>query len=261
MVRYPICELIVLLCASVVLHAAEMREWKDAQGNPIEAKFVKFFGTNKVLLEDVSGKSRAVPVKGLSKEDQAYLADLVPPKIKLDVKQDLKRETIDSGEEYLDDRGLNTHDWTVKEERIKLLVSVKQTSKQKSTQELVAHVYVIAKDFGKKQDKLLTYYTQKFSLQPGQVEVLVPVEATAEYRVDNYSYNTRGKGDVIEEAAYQENNGKNTGEKYEGYLVYVVNQSGVLVESKSTDSSFVKVLEETDLKGPEYKLKPEKLFD
>ena len=84
----------------------EMRTWTSRKGDVIAAKYVRMFAGGKVVLRTSKGRDLKIPVTDLSKADQKYLAELVPPKLDISVDMDIDVLAFRQPGEGLEDRDI-----------------------------------------------------------------------------------------------------------------------------------------------------------
>jgi hypothetical protein len=194
---------VLFLCATA---NAEMRIWTSKKGDTIEAEYVKMYGS-KVVLKTANGKTLHVPAGGLCDDDQEYLSHLtaVPPKIQIEVDDDLERDKKGAGY-YLENE----------EQRVTCNVVVKKTNSEPCLGNFKARLYVIGEEKEGTKKKILGIKEQAFSFAR-QDATEFSLTATAKSRV----------GYMWAE-----------GFEYEGYLVCVEDDSGEMIAMESNQNAY-----------------------
>lgn len=195
------------------LHA-ETRIWTSTKGDSIEAEYVKMFA-GKVILKTAEGKQLKVPVSGLCSADKAWLANAIPPKIKITVDTDKDRDTLDS---YSSEYG--TYNYEKKAETTKCTAVLKQTNKEPSNREFIARMYVIGKQTNRDLREVISYAEHEFSFKSSKTTQFKTAPVTVEYTKSNYA--------------------QNRGARYEGFLVLVEDKEGNIVAVESSQTSYEK---------------------
>lgn len=222
--RTVLCGLLLLsVCAY-----GEMRIWSDKQGNEIEAEYVQRIGA-KVVLKTADGRKVKVPMSGLSADDMAYMAALIPPKIVIDVDPDLDRDTVESYSSAYGTYGRDT-----KSEIVKCRVELKKTNQEPTSRRFVAHLYIIGRNLAGDTRKLFSYTKYEFDFKNGDSAQFSSDPVRSQYTKSNYS--------------------SNYGFRYEGYLVYVEDTAGELLKLESSSSKYEKYLHKLKEAKPEMEL-------
>lgn len=143
----------LLVCVFIGVFAhAEVRTWTSVKGDTVDAEYRGIIG-DRVCLVTSDKRVLKVPLEGLSKKDQEYLAQTIPPRIKIEV--DIDKDITDG-----DSSSLGTLE--VKYERIKCSISVKKISKEPCAQDFSAYIYLFAEK--QKSDLLLVVADNKEEL-------------------------------------------------------------------------------------------------
>ena len=188
-----------LFSTSLVTHA---RIWKDKKGNNIEADLISVrAGT--VFLKTAKGKTLRVPKKSLCEEDQTYLENAIPPKIKIVFKKSQDRR----GDAY----------WSSSEIDMKCQATITKTSQPKYSGDLRATLLVIGKNMSRKYYTILDKVSTSFDFKDSKIFIL--------------------KGNRFH--MYQDNY-DSYGDKYMGFLVIVTDKKNNLVGIISNRKEFKK---------------------
>jgi hypothetical protein len=153
-----------------------------------------------------------VPLSGLCRKDQEYLAKTIPPKIDIDVDVDK-----DTEEDYSSSSG----SYELKRERVKCSVRVTKKSKEPCSQDLCAYMYLFAEKEKSDLIWIMADKTEEFSFKAGDSLEFDTTPASLQYR----------------ESGYSEHNNF----RYEGYLVVVEDSKGEVVAMESNKDSFEKM--------------------
>lgn len=202
---------VVLLMSMTVAAFGEMRVWTSIKGQSLEGEYVKD-ASGKVWIKPQQGKTKVVPISALIKDDQDYIALKKPPKIEINVDDDVDRGTVGSDID------------NVKEE-ITCTVEVKKTSKNPYPVTYEVNFFLIGYDIEYKQYILAEKISKKFNLNS---------------KNDNF-FSFKGKTHFFEydpDPAW--------GNKYEGYLVVVRTADGNILCSKGPNKfidNFFKLLD------------------
>ena len=207
--------LIVWVIGGTAIHA-EMRIWTDKKGNSIEAEFVKLF-SGKVVLKTAAGKQIKVPQNGLSQKDLEYLKNAVPPKIDIEV-------NINT-----DSKNMNNKDYVssinMKQEKIRGKVTITKKNRAPSCRKFVAYLYIFTKHQQSEEIKVVDTKTHAFSFEKHNT---VKFEGST---ISTHYYNkSYGSGYSSEYDNY--------GEEYEGYLVFIEDETGNIICTKSSRSLY-----------------------
>lgn len=187
---------------------AEMRMWTDKKGNSIEAEFVKIF-SGKVVLKLANGKQVKVPQSGLSKEDQEYLKSAIPPKIDIHVDIDKKGEQTSS-----DGYGYSSR----RKQKIKGHVTLTKKNRDPSSRQFTAYLYVFAKELRDDEIWVLDTVKEAFSFEN---------QKTFEFSGNQRSVNYTDYSD-----------GADSGDQYEGYLVFIEDEKGSIIYMKGSSKLY-----------------------
>ncbi len=86
--------LTILFSAFLFVSAfSEMRVWTSIKGDTLEAEYMRD-ASGKVWLKPIAGKTKIIPIAALSDEDQLYILKRKPPKIEIEVDDDIERGTV-----------------------------------------------------------------------------------------------------------------------------------------------------------------------
>ena len=180
----------------------QARIWKDKKGNNIEAELISVrAGT--VFLKTEKGKTLRVPKKSLCEEDQSYLENAIPPKVKIVFKKNQDRR----GDAY----------WSSSEVYMRCQVTITKTSQPKYTGSLKATVLVIGKNMSQKYYMVLDKVTKTFSFE------------------ESKTFSIKGNRFHM----YQDNY-DSYGEKYMGFVVVITDKENHLVGIISNRKEFKK---------------------
>jgi len=189
---------LLLLCAPGF---AEMRIWRDQQGNCIEGEFVKTL-SNKVLLEDPWKGKHFIPLKNLSKEDVVYLKSIFIPELTFRF--------------YTKSRAKWRTEHALAEDRIEIITGHLdiQAKGEMESNSLRAEVYMVGKEVATDDYRI----TQK---------KIFPLNFTEEnkYQVQ-FELETESR-------RYMEYNYEERGTLYDGYLIVVLDRNGKVIQHKS----------------------------
>ncbi len=112
--------------------SAEMRVWTSVKGDTIEAEYMRDT-SGKVWLKPAKGKTKAVPISALCEEDRIYILKQKPPKIKIEVDDDVDRGTVGSDIDNV-------------RENIRITVEIEKTSKAPYPTEYEVLFFVVAEN-------------------------------------------------------------------------------------------------------------------
>ncbi|MEE9368343.1 MAG: SHD1 domain-containing protein [Pontiella sp.] len=203
---------VIMVLGFVFAAQAEMRIWTSVKGDTIEAEYIKLFA-GKVILNTPEGKQLKVPISGLCNADKEWLANAVPPKIKISVDMDKDSDTLSSYSGY-------SYDYQTKAETVKGTVKLDKTNQEPCNREFTARMYVIGKETTRDLREVISFAEHTFSFKTSKTTTFKTTPATVEYTKSSYSVNR--------------------GLKYEGYLVVVEDQKGGIVAFESSQSSYEK---------------------
>jgi len=183
-----------------------MRIWTAVNGQTLEAKFIQMSGP-KVVLEKPDGKRIMIAKDNLCKADHEYLAETIPPELKIEVDQDKDTRKLSQG-----------YSWTEKEENITLNVTISKVNRDKCTRKFKAKLYMLAESKGGSSSyKVITAKDHSFDFLRGNS---TEFDASASVRnEEGYSYSE--------------------GWEYDGYVILVEDEEGQIVASDSNRSTFL----------------------
>jgi hypothetical protein len=191
---------------------AEMRIWTSVKGDTVEAEYIKMFA-GKVVLKKTNGKQIQVPKSGLCAEDIKYLSESIPPKIEIDVDADRDRKEVGS---YSSD--YSSYGWAKKTEKVKCEVTITKKSREENTTPLTARLYVFSKNFETEELKVISLVEQEFSFKHQKNTVLSSAPVLLEFQKSS-TFGDRG-------------------ESYGGYLAYVEDERGQIIEMEGSRDKF-----------------------
>ena len=209
-----VCLMISLFCLCNV--QAEMRIWSDKKGNTIEADYINIIGS-KVALKTQEGKNIKVPISGLCDADRKYLAEIIPPKIKIEVDTDKDRDTVDS---YSSSYG--SYNYERKSETIKCTAVLKKTNQEPTNRKFKAHMYVIGKETSRPIKTVLSKVEHEFDFKQNKTTSFHSDPVTVEYT----------KSDYASEGGF----------RYDGYIVFVEDSELRIIAIESSNSGYEKNL-------------------
>ncbi len=194
---------------------AEMRIWTSVKGDTIEAEF-KTIISGRVILHKADGKELKVPLNGLSRADIKYLETKIPPKIDIDVNVDKDKTTLSSYSGY-------SSNYQREEIKIKCEVTLTKKSRDASAMPLTACILVFSEDVRNKEMKVISRTEKKFNfLSSKEIHFSSDV----------------AKFEATESSGYY--GGDETGDEYLGYIVYIEDEAGELIEMRSSSKGFEK---------------------
>lgn len=199
--------IILILIGAVSMVSAEMRIWTSVKGDTIEAEYVKILAGKVMLKRAGDGKILKVPASGLCKKDRDFLADLIPPKIEVDVDTDKDTKKI---HEY--------YSYTEKRETISATIELIQKNKEKCNRKMVCHFYVIGRHLREDVAFIMAYDKHKFDFLKSKKASFSNTPSSAEF-AEGYGYDKNGT-------------------RYEGYLVYVEDTDGSIIMVKATKGAY-----------------------
>jgi hypothetical protein len=162
-------------------------------------------------LKKPDGKQIQVPVKGLSKKDQTYLAGLVPPEIEFVVDVDKESQ-----------KPVDWDGYVRKQTTISCSVSLKKKSPEACNRDFTACIMVFAEDVQGDLKKVILKKEHKFNFKKSKMT----------------SFETDGV-----ELMFREGLGINKqGLKYEGYIIFVEDSNGEVIAMKSSKKNYEKYL-------------------
>jgi hypothetical protein len=200
---------------------AEMRVWTSVKGDTVEAEYVNMFA-GKVVLMKPDGSQLKVPIKGLCSADREYLASTIPPEIKIKVDVDKDRDTVSS---YSSEYG--SYNYERKAETTKCIVTLEKTNPEKCSRNFKAYLYVMGEEVSRSQRKVLSYAEHEFSFKNTDFTEFRSNPVTVEYTKSDYA--------------------SNRGFKFEGYLVFVEDDKGMIVTLDASQSAYEKNLHKIKL--------------
>lgn len=194
---------VLFLCTTV---QAEMRVWTSKKGDTVAAEYVKMSGS-KVVLKTAEGKTLRVPVSGLCDDDQMYLSHktAVPPKIQIEVDDDLERKKKGYGGEFEEE-----------EQSVLCTVVIKKTNREPCLGNFKARLWIIGEEAEGTQKKILGIKEQAVSFAKDSV---------TEFSLKATTSCQRG---------YMWANGY----EYEGFIVCVEDESGEMVAIESNQNAY-----------------------
>ena len=195
-----------------MLSHGEMRIWTSIKGDTVEAEFVKFFG-GKVVLRKPDGKELKVSANGLCAADRKYLNESIPPTIEIDVDIDNDRKEVGS---YSSD--YSSYGWAKKTEKVKCEVTVTKKSRDENSTPLIARLYVFSKNLETDELRVEIKQEQEFSFEHQKNMTFASNPVLLKYEKSS-TYGDRG-------------------ETYEGYLVFVENETGQLIDVHGSRKKF-----------------------
>ncbi len=210
MVKYAVA---MMLFTGSFSAYAEMRIWTSIKGDAIEAEYIKLF-RDEVVLETSAGKQFKIPVSRLCYTDKEWLANAIPPDIKITVNVDTDRGRSDSGK-YGSMKNLKK-----KAETVKVKVVLEKTNPEPCNRDFMVQIYAVAKDTNREIRKVIGYSEREFSFKTNEaIEIEVPL-STVTYVEGRLS----------------------RGSRYEGYLVVIKekNKEGEIVATKSKELAYEK---------------------
>lgn len=199
---------VTVLCLAC---SAEMRIWTSADGQTVEAEFVRF-SMGKIVLKKADGKEISVPPSYLSDDDQEYVITRIPPKpprLKLDFSK--KAQTT---AEYYDDH----------RQKLRFTVKIMKASREPYEGKLKVELFVLGEDLGGGEKSMLlrkVWEDVVLSSVPNDVLELSPAPITVHYDDQGYEYGT----------------------KYDGYAFFVFDDSGAVIASRASSKKLERQLE------------------
>ncbi len=189
---------LILLCGRV---SAEMRIWRDQQGNQFEGDYVRVvFG--KVMLQNPQGEKIYIPLKELASADTKYLSTVYVPTMEITVRTRSRAKPPTDADLPDDKSTIVTAEVTIR------------TKEKVESSSLRAEVYLVGAEVAtadyrivKKAGGPLTFTTENAYQTTFSLE--------------------------MESREYMEFNFQDRGTLYEGYLVLVFDKTDELIEYKS----------------------------
>ena len=189
----------------VVAEREGMRTWASTSGKTMEGEFMTRLG-NEVVLKTARGRQQKIPMDQLSEEDRRYVSLAVPPKVKIDLGKTIRQRTLKHDVEGA--VGINEYTFSPKIE----------VSDETYSHELKVDYWVIGSEIGASKYMLLDKGSESF----------VPAEQPNGRFT--FSGNTIDLYDWVLVGIYQQRRG----ERYEGFLVTVTDERGVIIAQRST---------------------------
>ena len=200
---------LVFICGNA---NAETRIWTLKSGKTIEAEFVTFL-SGKVTLKNMKGKHLKIPFDQFSEEDLSFIDLLIPPKLDLRFSKTTTQRVFPESLSTLP-RALY-YDFSTE---------IKQTSAKLYNHELIAEMFIIAKEIDGDKRILIDYQRIPFTLTQGSKSV----------------FEIKGKRAELLDYVIR---GQRRGEKYDGYLIVVTDSRGEIIKVKASDEKLLKKLE------------------
>ncbi len=192
-------------------YAEELRVWTAVNGQTIEAKFIQMSGL-KVVLETTDSKRIMITKSNLCAADQKYLADVIPPELKIDIDKDV------------DSRKLHETDgYTEKQETVTLNIVIKKLNPDPCTRKFKAHVYFIGEAPRSGKRKVVAQKEQDVSFLKHNT---VKFAATATMQHDDYGPEYSFVGHV------------DFGWEFEGYILVIKDETGQAIAVESNKSTY-----------------------
>ena len=219
--------ILVVLAVVAATARTEMRIWTDKKGNSIEAEFVNFF-SDKVILKTAAGKQFKVPQNGLSQKDIAYLKNVVPPKIDIEVNiiTDSKNIKVPKINIDLGIYSSSSSSTSMKQEKIRGKVTITKKNRDPSCRTFVAHLYIFTKHQSSEEIKIVDKTTREFSFKNQDIVKFEGSTISIHYYNDRY----RSPPFISDYDNY--------GEVYEGYLVFIKDNEGNIICTKGSCKLF-----------------------
>ena len=193
--------LTILFSAFLLVSAfSEMRIWTSIKGDTLEAEYMRD-ASGKVWLKPVAGKAKIIPIAALSDEDQLYIMKRKPPKIEIEVDDDIDRGTVGSDIDNV-------------QENLRFTVEVKKTSKAPYPAEYEVFYFIIAEDIRLEEFYIADKKNEKFTLEGS----------------NNNSFSFSGQ-----KLRFEHDPDPAWGNRYAGYLVCVKMDGDQIVASKGKD--------------------------
>ncbi len=205
-----IATILITIFSLISISIAETRMWTSIKGDTIEAELVNIISKN-VVLKKMNGKQIQVPVSQLCAADQKYLATMKPPKIEIEVDDDVDDKTIGSVSGY-------DYDHSSKRERLKCAVHVKKKSREDNSMPLIAHLFVFSKDLRREEYIIEGCEEWEFSFE----------------NQDSFSFSS----DTISLEHSKNSYYGNSGRAYAGYVFWVESKDGKLVGINGSKGMF-----------------------
>ncbi len=207
--------LLVSVGLGLMSAAAEMRIWTSVKGDTVEAEF-KGITSGRVILKKSDGKQLKVPMKGLCSADLKYLETKIPPDIDIDVK-------VDKDKNKLSEESFYSYSYEKNEYAITCEVTVAKKGRDKNSMPLKAGVLVFSEGTKNKELKVIAKNDKEFDFK--------------------YSDSVTFNSDLVKIQEYEYSgyySGGEGGEEYAGYVVYVENKDGEMLEVRGSSGKFEK---------------------
>lgn len=199
--------IVLVAMMGVLCVNAELRVWTSVKGDTIEAEFIKLMGS-KVVLKTAAGKQLQVPVAGLSKKDQEYLASTIPPKLKIEVDMDKDSQKLTQG-----------YDYTRKCDTVSCKVDISKVNQEKCNRDFSATVFLIGETLR------------------GDAHVVL---AKTKHSFNFKTYKTTSFDSDSGSCTWYDYYGGKGGTKYEGYLVVIEDSKGNIVDTEANQNFYEK---------------------
>ncbi len=184
-----------------------LRIWTGQAGKTFEAEFVVVIG-DKVVLKDVRGRQRKIPMDQLSDEDRLFIGLANPPKFNIDFSRKTSKRSINEGP-FVDNP-----QWVPRLYDYIFTARLKQVSAGEYNHELKVEFFAIGKEINGDNFILLDRQESRFtpSKENGRTHEFSGDEVMLEVRDWTFF------ADLYK------------GEKYGGYLVVVTDERGEIID-------------------------------
>lgn len=199
-------KLIFFLCLATCILSetfADARIWTSTKGQMLEAEYIRD-ATGKVWLKTSNGKTKVIPISGLCAADKQYILMQKPPKVEIEVDDDVDRGTVGTDVDNV-------------KELIQCSITINKTSRPPYPTEYEVFFYLIGYDIQTEQYILAERTTQKFKLNDS----------------NNNTFSFTGESHHFE---YDPD--PKWGNRYEGYLVVVKTGDGKVLCHKGREKYF-----------------------
>ena len=197
-----ICVALAALTVLCLACSAEMRIWTSAEGQTVEAEFVRY-SVGKIVLKKADGKEVSIPPSYLSDDDQEYVITMIPPKPPM-LQLDFSKRAKTNAEYYDDHR-----------QKLRFTVKIMKTSREPYEGKLTVELFVLGEDLRYGEKSMLLRKVWKdvvLSNELNDVLELSPAPITVHYDDEGYEYGT----------------------KYDGYAFFVLDDSGTVIASRAS---------------------------
>jgi len=182
----------------------ELRMWTMAGGEPLEARFVAMIG-KKVVLKDVRGRQRKIPVDRISAEDRMYIELARPPKFNIDFTKKSSQVIVDTSTPFWVTSEFHRSDFDYV-----FSARLKQRSVGEYNHELAVEFFAIGEEVD--GDNYILLDRQKSNFTPSKENSRSHAFHGDTIRVTDFVlFQTRGQ-------------------KYGGYLVVVTDSRGTIID-------------------------------